>query len=157
MKDIKCPSCGKTFRIDSSNYDDLLSQIKNEEFKKEVDTRLKFAEADKKKELELTKKEFQLLMADNSRELEKSIIHLESKLSEADQEKVNALKEMKSESEAKINSLNSQISKLQNDITNQAKIEKLSRENEVVNAVKDLEIEKSELLISMEKLKQEVC
>ncbi len=155
MKDIKCPSCGETFRIDRSNYDDLLSQIKNEEFKKEVDNRLKFAEVEKKQELELTRKEFQILMADKNREHEKNIASLESKLNKADQEKVNALTEIRSESQNKINSLCSQISKLQNDIANQAEIEKLSRENEIVNAVKDLEIEKSELLISIEKIKQE--
>ena len=32
MKDIKCPSCGKTFRIDPSSFEEILLQIKDEEF-----------------------------------------------------------------------------------------------------------------------------
>ena len=62
MKDIKCPSCGKTFKIDQSNFDQLLSQIKNDEFNKQINERLDFAEKDKNKEIELVKKELKLVM-----------------------------------------------------------------------------------------------
>ena len=44
MKDIKCPSCGKTFRIDPSSFQEILLQIKDEEFNKQIDERLKLAE-----------------------------------------------------------------------------------------------------------------
>jgi len=36
MKDIKCPSCGKTFRIDPSSFEEILLQIKDEEFNKQI-------------------------------------------------------------------------------------------------------------------------
>ncbi len=32
MKEIKCPSCGKAFGIDPSSFQEILGQIKNEEF-----------------------------------------------------------------------------------------------------------------------------
>ena len=51
MKDIKCPSCGKTFKIDQSNFYQLLSQIKNDKFNKHIDERLNLA----KKEFNLKK------------------------------------------------------------------------------------------------------
>ena len=44
MKDIKCPSCGKTFRIDQSSFEEILLQIKDEEFNKQIEERLKLAE-----------------------------------------------------------------------------------------------------------------
>ena len=47
MKDIRCPSCGKSFKIDKSSFDELLSQIKNEEFNKQINERLKLAEQEK--------------------------------------------------------------------------------------------------------------
>ena len=49
MKDIKCPSCGKTFQIDSSSFEKILLQIKDEEFNKQINERLLLAEEDNKK------------------------------------------------------------------------------------------------------------
>jgi hypothetical protein len=55
MKDIKCPSCGKTFRIDPSSFEEILLQIKDEEFNKQIEERLKLAEEDKNKGIEIAK------------------------------------------------------------------------------------------------------
>ena len=55
MKDIKCPSCGKTFRIDPSSFEEILLQIKDEEFNKQIKERLILAEEDNKKSLEILK------------------------------------------------------------------------------------------------------
>ena len=57
MKDIKCPSCGKTFRIDPSSFEEILLQIKDEEFNKQIKERLILAEEDNKKALEILKRE----------------------------------------------------------------------------------------------------
>ena len=40
MKDIKCPSCGKTFQIDPSSFEEILLQIKDEDFNKQVKERI---------------------------------------------------------------------------------------------------------------------
>ena len=80
MKDIKCPSCGKTFKIDPSNFDQLLSQIKNDEFNKQIDERLDLAKKEKNKEIELVKTELKLEMIKEKKEMEKKIISLQSKL-----------------------------------------------------------------------------
>ena len=155
MKDIKCPSCGKTFRIDPSSYDELLKQIKNEEFNKEINKRLKFAEEEKIKDIELTKKELLLKISDEKKNMEKEIISLQSKLFNADQEKKNSLLEFKNKSEKDINILNAKIEKLNNEISNQSEINKISREKDVISAVTHIEKEKTELIISLEKVKQE--
>ena len=55
MREIKCPSCGKNFKIDPSNFDQLLTQIKNEEFNKQIEERLHLAKKEKNKEIELIK------------------------------------------------------------------------------------------------------
>lgn len=41
MNEIKCPNCGKTFKVDESNYAAILMQVKNHEFEKEVEEKLK--------------------------------------------------------------------------------------------------------------------
>ena len=57
MKDIKCPSCGRTFRIDPTSFDEILLQIKDEEFNRQIKERLLLAEEDNKKTLEILKRE----------------------------------------------------------------------------------------------------
>ena len=41
MKDIKCPSCGKVFEIDDSSYSAILKQVQDQEFKHQLDQRVK--------------------------------------------------------------------------------------------------------------------
>ena len=155
MKDIKCPSCGKTFQIDPSSFDELLSQIRNEEFNNQVNERLKLAEEEKLKEIEITKKELLLEMSNKKNELEKNIIALKSQIVNANKDKTNALNEIRNESEMKINNLNSKIEKLNNEIISKAEIEKLSREKEVNEAINKIEKEKTELIFSLERMKQD--
>ena len=155
MKDIKCPSCGKTFNIDPNSFDKLLSQIKNEEFTNEVNERLKFAEVEKNKEIELIKKRLQIEMLAEKSELEQLILNLRSKLNNIDKDKLNELNSQKLDSENKINNLYNRIEKLKNEIINQAEIQKLSKEKEIIRAVTSLEKDKTELRVSLEKVKQE--
>ena len=155
MKDIKCPSCGKTFKIDPSNFDQLLSQIKNDEFNKQIDERLNLAKKEKNKEIELIKTELKLEMIKEKKEMEKTIISLQSKLNLIDKDKLNELNSLRNESEKKINNLNTKIEKLNNEIKNQAETLELSKEKEIINALSKVEEEKIELRISLEKIKQE--
>ena len=155
MKDIKCPNCGKTFKIDPSSFDEILSQIKNEEFSNQVNERIKFVEEEKLKEIELAKKQMQLKMVIEKKDMEKKIIDLESKLDSADKDKIIAINEFKLSNEHKIKSLKTEIDKLNIDLNNQAKLEKLLREKEIINAINQIEKEKTELKLSIEKIKQE--
>ena len=67
MKDIKCPSCGKTFRIDPSSFEEILLQIKDEEFNKQIKERLLLAEEDNKKALEILKRELKIKLIEQDR------------------------------------------------------------------------------------------
>ena len=41
MNKIKCPKCGEVFTIDEDSYANIVSQIKNDEFEKEISRREK--------------------------------------------------------------------------------------------------------------------
>ncbi len=155
MREIKCPSCGKNFKIDPSNFDQLLTQIKNEEFNKQIEERLHLAKKEKNKEIELIKTELKLEMIKEKKEMEKIIISLQSKLNLIDKDKLNELNSLRNDSEKKINNLNTKIEKLNNEIKNQAETLELSKEKEIINALSKVEEEKIELRISLEKIKQE--
>ena len=39
MQEIKCPKCGEVITVDESGYAEILSQVKNKEFEKELKER----------------------------------------------------------------------------------------------------------------------
>ena len=53
MREIRCPNCGKTINLDETDYADILNQVRNEAFHRELHERLALAEQDKKAAVEL--------------------------------------------------------------------------------------------------------
>ena len=155
MKDIKCPSCGKTFRIDPSSFEEILLQIKDEEFNKQIEERLKLAEEDKNKGIEIAKQELKIKLMEDRQKKDTKIQDLESKLNIAEEKKLNELNELKNKATNKINLLNNEVIKLKEDIARQSIISDLSTKNKVIEAVNSLEKEKTTLINSIEKMKLE--
>ena len=155
MKDIKCPSCGKTFRIDPSSFEEILLQIKDEEFNKQIEERLKLAEEDKNKGIEIAKQELKIKLMEDRQKKDTKIQDLESKLNIAEEKKLNELNELKNKATNKINLLNNEVIKLKQDIERQYVISDLSSKNKVIEAVNSLEKEKTLLINSIEKMKLE--
>ncbi|MBS1209406.1 MAG: hypothetical protein H6R19_1804 [Proteobacteria bacterium] len=53
MHEIICPHCGKAFKIDEAGYADILKQVRDAEFEKQLHERLELAEQDKRNAVEL--------------------------------------------------------------------------------------------------------
>jgi hypothetical protein len=53
MKEVKCPKCDSVFEMDASGYADIISQVRGDEFEKELNNRLKDLEANHTIKLEL--------------------------------------------------------------------------------------------------------
>ena len=155
MKDIKCPSCGKTFRIDPSSFEEILLQIKDEEFNKQIKERLLLAQEDNKKSLKILRRELEMQLIEQKRSKENEIQILESKLNSAEEKKTNALNDLKNQATNKINSLNNELNKLKHEIKNQSLISELSLKNKVNEAVTKLEKENSSLTNFIEKMRLE--
>ena len=155
MKDIKCPSCGKTFRIDPSSFEEILLQIKDEEFNKQIKERLLLAEEDNKKALEILKRELKIKLVEQNSLKDSEIQALESKLKISEEKKTHALNDLKNQEASKINSLNNELIKLKDEIKNQSLISELSLKNKVSEAVTNLEKKNSSLTNSIEKLRLE--
>ena len=73
MNKIKCPHCKEDFKIDESGYADIVQQVRNSQFKEDLNKRLELAENDKKTAVELAeaniKNEFQGKLADKEKDL----------------------------------------------------------------------------------------
>jgi hypothetical protein len=55
MNEIICPHCHKAFKIDEAGYADILKQVRDNEFEKQLKERLEFAELEKQSAIDLAK------------------------------------------------------------------------------------------------------
>ena len=80
--EIVCPHCSKLFKIDESGYADILKQVHDHEFEKQLKERLALAEKEKKIEIELAQakaaNEFQKDVASKDAEIQSLKSRLES-------------------------------------------------------------------------------
>ena len=53
MNEIICPHCKKAFKVDEAGYADILKQVRDSEFEKQLHERLELAEQDKRTAVEL--------------------------------------------------------------------------------------------------------
>lgn len=44
MQDIKCPNCKKVFKVDEAGFADILKQVRDQQFDKELQERLNITE-----------------------------------------------------------------------------------------------------------------
>ena len=52
MEEIKCPNCGKVFTVNEENYSSIAKQIRDKEFKKDLDERIKIFNSEKAQAIE---------------------------------------------------------------------------------------------------------
>jgi len=55
VNEIKCPHCGKTFKVDEAGYADILKQVRDSAFEQQLHERLELAEKEKLNAVELAK------------------------------------------------------------------------------------------------------
>ncbi len=169
---ITCPHCNNEFELTDSGYQDILAQVKNKEFEKELNERLSAFREQSKTEKELEKSHAQAEFNKTRNELEKQIQDLKNQLSNANQEKqlaVNAEKaqandDIKSK-EKEINDLKLQLQKAQSDIKSAVseatapldkQISELQGQLTLAGKDKDLELQKQkEFYAANLKLKEE--
>jgi hypothetical protein len=55
MHEIICPQCSKAFKVDESGYADILKQVRDADFDRQLHDRLELAEREKQSAVELAK------------------------------------------------------------------------------------------------------
>ena len=123
MNEIKCPKCGEVFQIDEASYASILKQVRDEEFNKEIESRLDNA-------VKLAKNETEIGFKDDLADKDAEITKLKAKIEAFENEKTLAVKEAVSEKDIK-------IQKLENELENAG----TKAELEHNNIVKDYEIQ----------------
>ena len=109
MSEITCPHCTKAFKVDQAGYAEILSQVKNKEFDKEIHQRLELEQEKYNSELNLAKATTEREVADSIAEKERDILALKSKVNSMELEKKLAIKEALEPVTKEINTLQSQV------------------------------------------------
>jgi hypothetical protein len=73
MNEIICPNCNKAFKVDEAGFADILKQVRDHEFEKELANRLDLAEKEKIVQLNSQRQILKLLYRKN---LQKKINYL---------------------------------------------------------------------------------
>ena len=93
MQEIKCPKCGEVFAVDQSGYAQILSQVRDKEFEKELDRREKSLAEKQQSDLELERIKQQKKFDQELLAKEDEIKQLKAKIENGKNEKMLAVSE----------------------------------------------------------------
>ena len=143
MHEIKCPHCGKAFKVDETGYADILKQVRDADFDQQLHARLELAEQDKRTAIELatTKVTSELQQASANKDAE--IQDLRSRLNAEEVQRKLAVSTALSSVEKERDTLASQLAQAKRDTEAAAQLAeaKLMGELQRVSAAKEAEIQ----------------
>jgi hypothetical protein len=94
MQDIICPNCKKAFKVDEAGFADILKQVRDRQFEKELQDRLSIAEKEKQNAVKLAQANIQNLFQSDLAKKEHELVELRTK---NERERVQLLAEKESE------------------------------------------------------------
>lgn len=138
MNEIICPHCKKAFKVDEAGYADILKQVRDGVFEKELHERLELMEKDKNSAVKLAEAEIKNLLQTDIAKKDTELAELRSKLELSETEKklalTEAVKNLEKERDALANKLETK------EIENKLSENSLKNEYEVKIKSKDAEI-----------------
>ena len=127
MSQIKCPNCGTVFQVDESQYHEILQQVRNEEFEKELNERQKNSnqiiqsKLEKEYESKLNQKALEIKELQTNKELE--IKQLQSDFNQKQNDKEQEVISLKEKLEASTQLTKSETQKEYQEQLNQKDLE----------------------------------
>lgn len=139
MNEIICPHCHKAFKVDESGYADLLKQVRDKEFDKQLHERLEMAERDKANALELERARQATLQQQSVSALQQEIMQLKGQLASFDTQRqlavvqaVNAIEKERDELRGKLSTTELQKSVSEQELKAHYELRLKDREEEIV-------------------------
>ena len=102
MNEIICPHCKKAFKIDEAGFADILKQVRDREFDKELHDRLELLEKDKENAVKLAE-------ANTKNALQAEVAKKDAELAELKAQKEALVSELKAEKDAEIARLQAKV------------------------------------------------
>lgn len=125
MQEMKCPNCGSVFQVDETGYDQIVRQVRDKEFAKELECRIKELEAKQERELALLRlqeeKEYAAGMTQKEAEIlkkEQLLAQLQEKLAAGETEKKLAIAEAVEQKNEELSQIKSEVASLYGELKN---------------------------------------
>jgi hypothetical protein len=169
LHEIICPHCSKAFKVDEAGYESIVKQVRNNEFKQELNDRLEIAEKEKQSAIELAKAKLRSELQLSSVVKDSEIQELKAKLQASEETKSAAVSQAMTSIEKERDHLAYELerlklekqtavdlaeAKLQNQLqqiaqSKDSEIQKLTSKISSLEEVKNLEVSKA--VASLEK------
>lgn len=130
INEIRCPKCGEAFTIDENSYASIAKQVRDEEFNKELASRERLFEAQKKAALDTEKARLNQEREQNVFELKQEIERLKSQILSSQKDTELTVSRAVAQKDRELADKNAEIIRLQ---------------GEVQSAKKDVELKESTL------------
>lgn len=143
MQEITCPSCGKAFTIDEAGYADILKQVRDDDFEKQLHERLELAEKEKKSAIELAEAKVTAELQAAAAKKDSEIQDLKAKIDAAEAAQKLAVAESLATAEKERNALANELEKAKTEKQRALEIAEAKLVNELQKAAvaKDTEIQ----------------
>jgi len=93
MNEIICPHCKKTFKVDETGFADILKQVRNHEFNKEIHERLEMLEKEKESAVKLAEANITNSLQKDLAKKDAELAEIKSKINNVELEKKLAVTE----------------------------------------------------------------
>lgn len=128
MNEIKCPNCGTIFKIDETEYDSIVKQIRDKEFEKEISLREQEHTKDKESAIKLAEAHLREELTEQVTERDLEITNLKNELKTKEEQTQSKLEQ---EYKDELNKKDLEISELKNKI----KLQESKNELEIQKAI----------------------
>jgi len=143
MHEIICPHCGKAFTIDEAGYANILKQVRDADFEKQLHDRLELAEQDKRNAVELAQSKLAGEMQTAAVAKDSEIQELKARLDAGEVARKLAVSEALSAVEKERDALANELARAKQDKQSASELAEAKRVSELQNAAatKDAEIQ----------------
>ncbi|MCI7333238.1 MAG: DUF2130 domain-containing protein [Mollicutes bacterium] len=138
MNEIKCPNCGTIFKIDETEYDSIVKQIRDKEFEKEISLREQEHTKDKESAIKLAEAHLREELTKQVTERDLEITNLKNELKTKEEQTQSKLEQ---EYKDELNKKDLEISELKNKI----KLQESKNELEIQKAITEKDKKISDL------------
>jgi len=109
MNEIKCPNCGQVFKVDESDFADIVKQVRDHEFEKELRERETLMNQDKENAVKLAEANTKSALQDDAAKKDAEIAKLKAKIEVAEIAKTLAVTEAVAKVKKECNALASEL------------------------------------------------
>ncbi|MBK7764341.1 MAG: DUF2130 domain-containing protein [Bacteroidetes bacterium] len=141
MNEIICPNCNKAFKVDEAGFADIVKQVRDQQFKEELQNRLHLAEKEKESAVKLAEATVRNLLQDQLANKDKELAQLKAQSELALTEKLNSKETEITQLKAKFDNV-----EVEKKLAVSEAVQKIEKERDkLANDLKTKELEKQNL------------